>query len=225
MLTPPPHSTETMKVLIADDHAIVRRGLRQILAEEFSRLEVGEARNAQEALRLARERDWEIIVLDISMPGRSGVEVLKELKQVCPKTPVLILTGHPEEQYAIRVLRAGAAGYMNKETAPDHLIAAVRKVIGGGRYISPALAELLVVSLGGDPARMPHEDLSDREYQVLCMIASGKTVGGIAGELALSVKTISTHKTRILEKMEFSNPAELVRYAVEHGLVDEGGAV
>jgi DNA-binding NarL/FixJ family response regulator len=207
-----------MKVLIADDHAIVRCGLRHILAEEFSRLEVGEARNAQEALRLARERAWDIIVLDISMPGRSGVEVLKELKQVCPQTPVLILTGHPEEQYAIRVLRAGAAGYMNKETAPDHLIAAVRKVRGGGRYISPALAELLVVSLGGDSARMPHEDLSDREYQVLCMIASGKTVGGIADELALSVKTISTYRARVLEKMGMKTSAELTHYAIRNNL-------
>lgn len=207
-----------MKVLIADDHAIVRRGLRHILAEEFSRLEVGEARNAQEALRLAQERTWDIIVLDISMPGRSGVEVLKELKQVCPKTPVLILTGHPEEQYAIRVLRAGAAGYMNKETAPDHLIAAVRKVIGGGRYISPALAELLAVSMGGDSARMPHEDLSDREYQVLCMIASGKTVGHIADELGLSVKTISTYRARVLEKMGMKTNAELTHYAIRNNL-------
>lgn len=207
-----------MKVLIADDHAIVRRGLGHILAEGFSRLEVGEARNAQEALRLARERTWDIIVLDISMPGRSGVEVLKELKQVCPKTPVLILTGHPEEQYAIRVLRAGAAGYMNKETAPDHLIAAVRKVIGGGRYISPALAELLAVSLGGDSARMPHEDLSDREYQVLCMIASGKTVGHIADELGLSVKTISTYRARVLEKMGMKTNAELTHYAIRNNL-------
>lgn len=192
--------------------------MRHILAEEFSRLEVGEARNAQEALRLARERAWDIIVLDISMPGRSGVEVLKELKQVCPQTPVLILTGHPEEQYAIRVLRAGAAGYMNKETAPDHLIAAVRKVRGGGRYISPSLAELLVVSLGGDSARMPHEDLSDREYQVLCMIASGKTVGGIADELALSVKTISTYRARVLEKMGMKTSAELTHYAIRNNL-------
>jgi DNA-binding NarL/FixJ family response regulator len=207
-----------MKILIADDHAIVRRGLRHILAEEFSRLEVGEARNAQEALRLARERTWDIIVLDISMPGRSGVEVLKELKQVCPKTPVLILTGHPEEQYAIRVLRAGAAGYMNKETTPDHLIGAVRKVRGGGRYISPALAELLAVSLGGDSARMPHEDLSDREYQVLCMIASGKTVGQIADELALSVKTISTYRARVLEKMGMKTSAELTHYAIRNNL-------
>jgi DNA-binding NarL/FixJ family response regulator len=207
-----------MKILIADDHAIVRRGLRHILAEEFSRLEVGEARNAQEALRLARERTWDIIVLDISMPGRSGVEVLKELKQVCPKTPVLILTGHPEEQYAIRVLRAGAAGYMNKETTPDHLIAAVRKVRGGGRYISAALAELLAVSLGGDSARMPHEDLSDREYQVLCMIASGKTVGQIAGELVLSVKTISTYRARVLEKMGMKTSAELTHYAIRNNL-------
>lgn len=192
--------------------------MRHILAEEFSRLEVGEARNAQEALRLAQERAWDIIVLDISMPGRSGVEVLKELKQVCPRIPVLILTGHPEEQYAIRVLRAGAAGYMNKETAPDHLVAAVRKVIGGGRYISPALAELLAVSLGGDSARMPHEDLSDREYQVLCMIASGKTVGQIADELALSVKTISTYRARVLEKMGMKTSAQLTHYAIKNNL-------
>lgn len=207
-----------MKVLIADDHTVVRRGLREILAEEFSRLEVGEARNAPEALRLASEQSWDIIVLDISMPGRSGIEVLKDLKRLCPKTPVLILTSHPEEQYAIRVLRAGAAGYMTKESAPEHLIAAVRKVTGGGRYISPALAELLAATVGGDSARMPHEILSDREYQVLCLIASGKTVGQIGDELGLSVKTISTYRARLLEKMGMKTNAELTRYAISNNL-------
>lgn len=207
-----------MKVLIADDHTVVRRGLRQILAEEFTRLEVGEARDAREALRLARDDDWDLVVLDISMPGRSGVEVLKELKQARPRTPVLILTGHPEEQYAIRVLRAGAAGYMTKESAPEHLIAAVRKVTGGGRYVSPAVAELLAASVGGDPTRLLHENLSDREYQVLCLIASGKTVGQIAGELALSVKTISTYRARVLEKMGMKTNAELTHYAITNNL-------
>ncbi|HEY0006061.1 MAG TPA: response regulator transcription factor [Pyrinomonadaceae bacterium] len=207
-----------MKVLIADDHAIIRRGLREILAEEFRTLSVNEARNAQEVLRLAREQTWDVIVLDISMPGRSGIEVLKDLKQVCPKTPVLILTGHSEEQYAVRVLRAGAAGYMTKESAPENLIAAVRKVMGGGRYISPALGELLAASVSHDSTRMPHEDLSDREYQVLCMIASGKTVGQIAGELALSVKTISTYRARVLGKMGMKTSAELTHYAVSNNL-------
>src|SRR5919205_2521757 len=207
-----------MRVLIADDHAIVRRGLRQILADEYRALVVGEAANAAEALSLARARDWDAIVLDISMPGRSGLDVLKELKHLRPRTPVLILTAHPEEQYALRVLKAGAAGYMTKECAPEHLVGAVRKVMGGGRYISPTAAEILAASFGCDPEAQPHESLSDREYQVLCLIASGKTVGQIAGELALSPKTVSTYRARVLEKTGMKNNAELTRYAIGRGL-------
>lgn len=207
-----------MRVLIADDHAIVRRGLRQILADEYQALVVSEAANAAEALSLARERDWDAIVLDISMPGRSGLDVLKELKHLRPQTPVLILTAHPEEQYALRMLKAGAAGYMTKECAPEHLVGAVRKVTGGSRYISPTVAELVAAPFGCDPETQPHESLSDREYQVLCMIASGKTVGQIAGELALSPKTVSTYRARVLKKTGMKNNAELTRYAIGHGL-------
>ena len=207
-----------MRVLIADDHAVVRRGLIQILTDACKTLTVGEARDAPEVLRLARERDWDIVVLDISMPGRNGLEALKELRQVRPRTPVLILTTHPEEQYAIRVLRAGAAGYMTKESAPEHLVEAVRRVTAGGRYVSPSLAELLAASVGGDAEKPPHESLSDREYQVLCMIASGKTVGQIARELSLSDKTISTYRARILEKMGMKTNADLTHYAISNRL-------
>jgi two-component system, NarL family, invasion response regulator UvrY len=208
----------TMKVLIADDHAIVRRGLKQILADEYETLAVGEAQNGEEVLNLAGEQDWDIVVLDLSMPGKNGLEVLKELKQTRPQIPVLILTGHAESLYAVRGFKAGAAGYMTKESAPEHLIEAVQKVLSGGKYITPALAEALADSLGVDPEKLPHEDLSDREYQVLLMIASGKAVGQIAGELSLSVTTVSTYRARILEKMRLRNNAELTHYAISNKL-------
>ena len=207
-----------MKVLIADDHAVVRRGLKEILADEYETLLVGEAQNGEDALRLVREQDWEIVVLDISMPGKNGLEVLKELRQVRPITPVLILTNHAEELYAVRALRAGAAGYMTKESAPEHLIEAVRKVVRGGRYITPGLAELLAQTIGGDVDKLPHESLSDRELQVLLMIASGKTVGQVADMLSLSVPTISTYRARILEKMGMKTNAELTHYAISSNL-------
>lgn len=209
-----------MRVLIADDHAVVRRGLIQLLTDEYRTLSVSEARNAGEVFNLAREQDWDIIILDISMPGASGLEVLKELKRGRPRVPVLILTSHPEEQYAIRVLKAGAAGYMTKESAPEHLIEGIRKVTGGGRYVGPKLAELLAASIGNDQEKQPHERLSDREYRVLCLIGSGKTVGEIAGDLFLSAKTVSTYRARILEKMGMKTSAELTYYALKNGLVD-----
>ncbi len=208
-----------MKVLIADDHAVVRRGLKQILADDYKTLTVGEAQNAHDTLRLVREQDWDIVVLDISMPGKSGLDVLKELKQVRPKTPVLILTTHSEELYAVRAFKAGAAGYMTKESAPEHLIEAIQKVISGRRYISPVLAEILAAHLGGAVDKLQHESLSDREYEVLCLIASGKTVGQIADELSLSVTTISTYRARILEKMGMKNNAELTHYAIRNKLI------
>jgi two-component system, NarL family, invasion response regulator UvrY len=208
-----------MRVLIADDHVVVRRGLIQLLADEYPALSVGEARDAAEVFQLARAQDWDIIILDISMPGRSGLEVLKELRQARPKVPVLVLTSHPEEQYALRVLKAGAAGYMTKEGAPEHLIEAVRRVAAGGRYIGPKLAELLAANVGVDAERLPHESLSDREYRVLCLIGSGKTVGEIAAELSLSVKTVSTYRARLLEKMGMKTNAELMIYAIKNGLV------
>jgi two-component system, NarL family, invasion response regulator UvrY len=208
-----------MRVLIADDHAVVRRGLIQLLADEYPALSVGEARDAAEVLQLARAQDWDIIILDISMPGRNGLEVLKELRQAWPKVSVLVLTSHPEEQYALRVLKAGAAGYMTKEGAPEHLIEAVRRVAAGGRYVGPKLAELLAANVGVDAERPPHESLSDREYLVLCLIGSGKTVGEIAAELSLSVKTVSTYRARLLEKMGMKTNAELMIYAIKNGLV------
>jgi DNA-binding NarL/FixJ family response regulator len=209
-----------MKVLIADDHAVVRRGVRQILSDSFKTLLIGEAQNSQEILNLVREQDWDIAVLDISMPGRNGLEALKELKQVRPKLPVLILTTHSEEQYAMRVLKAGAAGYMTKESAPERLIEAIRKIIEGGKYISSSLAEILAANVGTDAEKQPHENLSDREYEVLYLIASGKTVGEIADELSLSVKTISTYRTRILEKMVMKTTAQLTHYVISNNLTD-----
>jgi DNA-binding NarL/FixJ family response regulator len=209
-----------MKVLIADDHAIVRRGLKLILSEEFSRIIFGEARNGQEVLDHVWKQDWDIVVLDITMPGRSGLEVLRELKQLRPKLPVLILSMHSEDQFGMRVLKAGAAGYMTKENVPEELVKAIKKVLAGGKYISPGLAEQLAFNLDEDTGRPPHEKLSDREYQVMCMIASGRTVKEIAVELTLSIKTISTYRTRILEKLKMKSSAELTYYAVKNKLVD-----
>ena len=209
-----------LKVLVADDHAIVRQGLKLILTEEFSSLMFGEARNSQELLSQMGKDNWDIVVLDITMPGRSGLDVLKEIKQLYPKTPILVLSMHPEDQFAVRVLKAGAAGYLTKENLPEEMVRAVHKVIGGGKYVSATLAEKLAFDLQTDTERPPHESLSDREYQVMCMIASGKTVKQIAEELVLSIKTISTYRARILEKLNMKNNAEMTHYAVKNGLVD-----
>jgi two-component system, NarL family, invasion response regulator UvrY len=208
-----------MKILITDDHAVVRQGLKQILLEEFKRAEFGEATNAQEAIERVWKENWDVVVLDITMPGRSGLEVLKEIKQSRPKLPVLVLSMHPEDQFAVRILKIGAAGYMTKESAPNELVGAVKKVIAGGRYVSPSLAEKMASYLAVDVQTPPHERLSDREFLVLRLIASGKTPTVIAKELALSVKTISTYRMRILEKMSMSNNAELTHYAIQNQLV------
>jgi len=208
-----------MRILIVDDHAVVRQGLKTILAEEFPNAEFGEAGDAPEALTQVREQDWDVIVLDISMPGRNGLDVLKCVRTTHPKLPVLVLSMHPENQYAVRVLKAGASGYLTKETAPDNLVAAVKKVLAGGTYVGASLAERLAVRLQADEHRLPHETLSDREYQVLRMITSGKTPTEIARELFLSVKTVSTYRARIMEKMQMSTNAELTRYALENGLL------
>src|SRR5712692_9928052 len=205
--------------LIADDHAIVRRGLKEILAEEFDVAGFGEASTASQVLELIHKQNWDILILDITMPGRSGLEVLKEVKHEHPQLPVLVLSIHPEDQFAIRTLKAGAAGYMTKENAPDELIKAIRKVLSGGKYVSPSLAEKLAAELATDGEKPPHEILSDREYQVMQMIASGKTVRVIAHELSLSVKTISTYRARILEKMKMKNNAELIHYVLSNHLV------
>lgn len=209
-----------IKILIADDHPIVRQGLRQILSEELDMGVFGEAQNSQEALELVRKKDWDIVILDITMPGRGGLDVLKEVKRERPNLPVLILSMHPEDQYAVRALKAGAAGYITKESVPEELVKAIREVLGGGKYISPSLAGKLVFSLGTtDLSKLPHEILSNREYQVMCMIASGRTLKEIAKELSLSVKTISTYRTRILRKTRMKTNAELTRYALQNRLV------
>jgi DNA-binding NarL/FixJ family response regulator len=208
-----------MKILLADDHAVVRHGLKQILTDAFKRATYGEARNAQEALDLVWKHDWDVVVLDITMPGRSGLDVLREIKQSKPRLPVLVLSMHPENQFAVRVLKCGASGYMTKESAPDELVGAVKKVLAGGRYVSNALAEDLAASLSASQ-KAPQEKLSDREFQVLRLIASGKMVTDIARELSLSVKTISTYRSRILDKMGMKNNAELMHYAIQHRLVE-----
>ncbi len=209
-----------VRILIADDHAILRRGLKEILEREIKDVVCGEAASAQQALAQAESRDWDLVILDVSMPGRSGVDMLKDLKRMRPKLPVLVLSMHPEDQYGKRVLKAGAAGYMNKESAPDELIKAVRKLLTGGRYVSAMLAEKLALDLGEQAGQPAHETLSDREFEVLRMIGSGKTVSQIAGELHLSVTTVSTYRARVLEKMSLTSTAELMRYALRNRLVD-----
>lgn len=209
-----------IKLLIGDDHTVVRRGLKQIIEEQPDMKVEGEAGSAAEVLDLVRKQGFDLLVLDITMPGKSGLDVLKEIKQEKPKLPVLILSMHPEDQYAVRVLKAGAAGYLTKESAPEQLVEAVRKIVSGGRYISPSLAEKLALELQIPSDKAPHELLSDREYEVLCLIASGKTVMEIAKQLALSVKTISTYRSRILEKMNMKTNAELTHYAIQSHLVD-----
>jgi DNA-binding NarL/FixJ family response regulator len=209
-----------MRVLIADDHAVFRRGLRETLAEGFSRITFGEAGTAQEALDHVRRQDWDVVILDISMPGKSGLDILDELKRLRPKLPILLLSMHPEEQFARRALKAGAAGYLTKDSVPEELKEAVRRVVVGGRYVSATLAEKLAVDLREGADRPIHELLSDREFQVLRMIASGKTVKQIAEEIALSVKTVSTYRARILEKTGMKTNAELIRYALQTQLVD-----
>jgi DNA-binding NarL/FixJ family response regulator len=208
-----------IRILVADDHAIVRRGLRQIVADESDMQVVGEAQTTQEILDLARQEEWDVTVLNISMPGRGGFEALKALKQTHSKRPVLVLSMYPEDQFAVRAFRAGAAGYMTKESAPEDLVQAIRKVVRGGKYVSPSLAEKLAAELGEDAERPPHEALSEREYHVLCLLASGKTVTQIAAEMSLSVKTISTYRVRLLEKMRMKTNAEVTRYAIEHRLI------
>ncbi len=207
-----------MRVLVADDHAILRRGIKQILAEIPSISTVDEATTGQEALSLALKKLYDLVLLDISMPGRSGLDVLKQLKTDRPRLPVLIVSMHPEEQYALRALKAGASGYLTKESAPDELITAVQKILEGGKYVSQSLAERFVAELAKPSDKPVHERLSDREYEIFCMIASGKTVSEIATELALSVKTVSTYRTRILEKTNLKTNAEITRYVIENGL-------
>lgn len=209
-----------MRILIADDHELVRRGLKETLNEAFSRVIFGEANTAQETLASVARQDWDVVILDISMPGKSGLDILDDLHRMRPRLPILLLSMHPERQYARRALKSGAAGYLTKETVADELKEAVRRVQAGGRYVSAKLAEELAFDLGRRGDVPAHELLSDREFQVLRMIASGMTVKQIADDIALSVKTVSTYRSRILEKTGMKTTAELIRYALQSGLVD-----
>jgi two-component system, NarL family, invasion response regulator UvrY len=209
-----------IKILIADDHAILRRGLREILARDLGDAVCGEAEDAQQVLTQVQRQDWDLIILDIAMPGRSGLDVLRDLRQARAGVPVLVLSMHPEDQFGKRVLKGGASGFMNKESAPEELIKAIRKILTGGRYLSPALAEQLAADLNVKSERPPYEKLSDREFEVLRMIASGKAISQIAEELHLGVTTVSTYRARILEKTGMATTGELMRYALLNNLVD-----
>jgi two-component system invasion response regulator UvrY len=211
-----------IRVLVADDHAVVRRGVVQILDEAPDLVAAGEASSGRQVLQKVQENDYDVLVLDIGMPDGSGLEVLHQLRTLRPELRVLILSMYPERQYALRALKAGAAGYLTKESAPDELVAAVRRIAQGGKYITQSLAEELTAALVGEAEKTPEEILSDREFQVVCMLAEGKTIAGIAEELSLSVKTISTYRARVLEKLNLSNTAEIIRYAFEHKLVEPG---
>jgi two-component system invasion response regulator UvrY len=208
---------QPMKILIVDDHAIFREGLKRILSEEFKAATFGEAGNATEALEQVWKKKWDLVLLDITMHGRTGLDVLKEIRSSASNSPVLILSGHPEEQYAVRVLRAGAAGYLTKESASRELSNAVRKLLSGGKYISASLAEQLATEIQSPQGDL-HETLSNREYQVMLLIAAGKVPKEIGNELSLSAKTISTYRSRILEKLKLKNNAEIMRYVVERKL-------
>jgi DNA-binding NarL/FixJ family response regulator len=209
-----------IRILIADDHAIVRHGLRQILSDSADLIVSGEAKNGVQALQLARSGEWDVVLLDVSMPDKNGIDTLKQIKKEFPKLPVLMLSMHPEEHYAIRALKAGASGYLTKQSAPDLLVTAIRQVAAGKKYVSPSLAEELANAISDDSERAPHEKLSDREYQTLVMISSGRTLTQIGEELNLSVKTVSVYRARLLEKMKLKNNAELTHYGLKHNLVD-----
>jgi len=210
-----------INILIADDHAVVRRGVKQILAEESDKWFFGEARNASEVLKSVQRKHWDILIIDITMPGRSGLDVLRELKSMRPKLPVLVLSMHPEEQIAIRALKLGAYGYVTKESVPEDLVKAVRKIIEGGKYVSLALAEKLAFDLEFETENEKplHEALSNREHEVIIMIASGKIVKDIAEDLYLSVKTVSTYRARILKKLHLKTTAELIHYAIKNRII------
>lgn len=209
-----------INVLVADDHAIVRQGLKQILSETPDITVAGEAADAEEALHKALTEDWDVLVLDITMPGRSGFDILREINHYRPHLPVLVLSMHDEEQYAVRCLKAGASGYLTKESAPEELIEAIRKVVAGGKYVGASLAEILALGVDATDHQPRHAALSDREFQVMRMLAAGKTPTEIASDLVLSVKTVSTYRARILDKMGFTNTAEIMRYAIENQLID-----
>ena len=206
-------------VLIADDHALIRNGLKQLLAEDHAIKEVDEARSGRETIDKLQERRWDLLILDINMPDRSGIDILRQVRATHPHTSVLVLSGFPEKQYAMNVLRAGASGYLNKEMAPEELMAAVRSVLQGRRYVSSALAEILVNGLDDDQDKPMHSRLSEREFQIFCKLAAGQSVSDIANELCISVKTVSTYRARVLEKMNFTTNADLTAYALRNQLI------
>ena len=208
-----------MNVLIADDFPLFRRGVKEMLSEGLGPVTYGEAASAPELIEQVRQKSWDVLVMDISMPGTTGTDALKRVKAECPSLPVIVLSMHPEDQYAVRMVRAGAAAYLNKASAPQELVSAVRKVVDGGQYVSAVVAECLTGS-SAPPAERAHEQLSDREYEVLRLIASGQTVSEAAEFLGLSVTTISTYRARILDKMHMKNNAELTRYALQQHLVE-----
>jgi two-component system, NarL family, invasion response regulator UvrY len=210
---------KAMRVLIADDHTVVRVGIKEILREALGKVEFGEAETAEQALEHAWKEHWAAVILDVTMPGRSGIDILEEIKRERPRLPVLILSVHPEEQFARRALKAGASGYLTKDALAEELVRAVRKVLAGGRYVSASLAEKLASDLTQASDRPRHEDLSNREFQILRMIAAGRSTKEIAQELSLSVKTVSTYRARILLKLDLSTNAEIIRYALQHRLV------
>lgn len=208
-----------INILIADDHSVVRKGIKQILSEESDLQVLGEASNNDEIISQLNDKNWDLIILDITMPGKSGLDSIIEIKQKKPEIKILILSMHPEEEIAISAIKNGADGYLNKESVPGELLRAIRKVVSGGKYISNTLAESMILSLQSDPAKKPHETLSEREFQVLCMLASGSTLTEIAGKLDLSIKTISTYRTRILEKMNLKSNVDITHYAIKNKLV------
>lgn len=216
-----------IRIVVADDHTIVREGLKQLLSAASDLSVIGEAQNGKEVLERVRALDFEVLLLDMSMPGKSGIELIKQVRAERPKLRILILSMHEEEQYAVRAIRAGAAGYLTKDSASAQLVSAIRKVAGGGAFITESVAQQLALGAMPQAEGLPHTTLSDREFQVLRELVSGRTVSDIAAGLNLSVKTVSTHKARIMQKMNMSNPAELIRYAIHHRLVDDpdaGGA-
>jgi DNA-binding NarL/FixJ family response regulator len=209
-----------IRILIADDHEVVRRGLKDILVEEFDKLRIGEATRANEILDAVRKQEWDVVLLDINLPGRSGLDVLEELRRLFPRLPVVVLSAFPEADYALRAFKLGAAAYLTKQSASDELLVALRKALAGGKYVTTSLAEKLAANLAGEVTSEPHESLSNRELQVLRMIAGGKTIKEIAAELFLSEKTVGTYRTRLSEKMGLGTNVELTRYALQHRLVD-----
>ncbi len=207
-----------MKILIVDDHAVILHGLKRILGDEFAGASFGEAHDFQQAIELLQQERWNVVILDIDLPGRSGLDVLRQIKSEHLSSSVIVFSMYPEEQFAVRALKAGASGYVPKDSASEQLVEAIRKVVAGGKYVSATLAERLAADLGEERLRVPHEILSDREFEVMRMMAAGKGTTAIAELLSLSVKTVSTYRTRILEKLQFETTSQLIRYAIEQGL-------